>query len=94
MQGKVETRRTGSTRREIMTAAGASALALSVGAGLSNPPVMATGRVFEDRNGSGRREPRATGASPTSWYRMAATSCVQMSTGNGASPSKTATVFS
>jgi hypothetical protein len=61
MQGKGETRRTGSTRREIMTAAGASALALSVGAGLSNPPVMATGRVFEDRSGSGRRGPRDPG---------------------------------
>ncbi len=50
-------RRGGSTRREMMAAAGASALALSVGAGLSRRPTMATGFVFEDRGGTGRRKP-------------------------------------
>jgi hypothetical protein len=55
--GADKARRSGSTRREIMAAAGASALALSVGAGLSQRPVVAMGCVFEDRSGAGRRRP-------------------------------------
>jgi hypothetical protein len=51
------TRRAGPTRREVMAAAGASALALTAGTGLAQPPAIASGLVFEDRNRSGRREP-------------------------------------
>jgi C terminal of Calcineurin-like phosphoesterase/Calcineurin-like phosphoesterase len=51
------TRRAGPTRREVMAAAGASALALTAGAGLAQPPAAASGFVFEDRNRKGRREP-------------------------------------
>jgi calcineurin-like phosphoesterase family protein len=40
-----------------MMAAGASALALSAGAGLSQRLIVASGSVFEDRNGNGRRRP-------------------------------------
>src|SRR5947208_1441215 len=49
------TRRAGPTRREVMAAAGASALALTAGTGLANAPAVASGCVFEDRHGSGRR---------------------------------------
>jgi hypothetical protein len=51
------TRRAGPTRREVIAAAGASALALTAGTGLAQPPAVASGFVFEDRNRSGRREP-------------------------------------
>src|SRR5882762_2162331 len=50
-------RRAGPTRREVIAAAGASALALTAGTGLAEPPAIATGFVFEDRNRSGRRGP-------------------------------------
>ena len=51
------TRRAGPTRREVIAAAGASALALTAGTGLAEPPAVASGMVFEDRHRSGRREP-------------------------------------
>jgi hypothetical protein len=57
MQRGDKASRTGATRREIMAAAGASAVALSIGAGLSSRPAVATGTVFEDRGGTGRRRP-------------------------------------
>ena len=50
-------RRAGPTRRELIAAGGASALALSAGMGLSELPTVASGVVFDDRNGSGRRRP-------------------------------------
>jgi hypothetical protein len=57
MQGNDRSRRGGATRREMMAAAGASALALTVGAGLSQRPTIATGVVFEDQDGHGIRKP-------------------------------------
>ena len=57
MQSEETPRRNGATRREVMAAAGASALALSMGAGLSQRPTVAAGTVFEDRSGTGRRGP-------------------------------------
>lgn len=47
----------GPTRREVIAAAGASALALSAGAGLSQRPAVASGFVFEDRSRTGTRQP-------------------------------------
>ena len=44
----------GATRRELIAAAGASAVALSAGMGLAEPPVLASGFVFE---GNGYRRP-------------------------------------
>ena len=49
------TRRTEPTRRQVMATAGASALALTAGTGLAQPPVWASGCVFEDPDGTGRR---------------------------------------
>ena len=54
MQGDDE-RRARPTRRDVMVAAGASALALSGGAGLTQEPATASGVVFHDRSGSGLR---------------------------------------
>ena len=57
MQGDDE-RRARPTRREVMAAAGASALALTAGSGLrrSSRP-WRRGVVFDDRSGAGRRRP-------------------------------------
>jgi C terminal of Calcineurin-like phosphoesterase len=55
------TRPAGPTRREVIAAAGASALALTAGSGLAAPPARVSGSVFEDRNGSGKREPGSRG---------------------------------
>ena len=54
MQGDDE-RRARPTRRDVMVAAGASALALPTGAGLTQEPATASGVVFHDRSGSGLR---------------------------------------
>ena len=43
------------TRRQVITGAGASALALTAGAGFAEPPTVASGHVFHDRGGTGRR---------------------------------------
>jgi C terminal of Calcineurin-like phosphoesterase/Calcineurin-like phosphoesterase len=43
------------TRRQIITAGGASALALTTGVGFAQRPTVASGRVFHDRSGTGRR---------------------------------------
>src|SRR5256885_1679087 len=43
------------TRREILTAVGASALALTIGVGFVERPTIASGHVFHDRSGTGRR---------------------------------------
>ncbi len=48
-------RRAGPTRRELIAAGGASALALSAGVGLSERPMVASGVVFDDRSGTGQR---------------------------------------
>src|SRR5262245_44023978 len=56
-----DTRRNGPTRRELMAAGGASALALTAGLGLAEPPAFARGVVYVDRNGTGRRQPRDPG---------------------------------
>ena len=56
-----DARRNGPTRRELMAAGGASALALSTGLGLGEPPTTASGVVFEDRSGAGRRRPSDPG---------------------------------
>ncbi len=45
------------TRRDVLAAAGASSLALTTGVGLAETPVLAAGRVFDDRSGTGRRSP-------------------------------------
>jgi hypothetical protein len=50
-----EARREGPSRRELMAGIGASAVALSAGAALSERQAIATGFVFEDRRGSGVR---------------------------------------
>jgi hypothetical protein len=52
-----QTSRRGPTRRELIAAGGASALALTTGRGLAEPPAWASGFVFEDRSGTGRRRP-------------------------------------
>src|SRR6478672_11328477 len=53
--GSQEARRTGPTRRQMMAGAGASALALTTGAGAARSATPATGSVFEDADGlSGR----------------------------------------
>jgi hypothetical protein len=57
MQADDKKHRAGATRREMMAAAGASALALTMGAGLSQGPTVATGVVFDDRDGNGIRAP-------------------------------------
>ena len=56
-----DARRNGPTRRELMAAGGASALALSTGLGLGELPTIASGVVFEDRSGAGRRRPSDPG---------------------------------
>jgi len=43
------------TRREVIAAASASALAVTAGAGLAQRPTSASGFVFHDRSGTGRR---------------------------------------
>jgi C terminal of Calcineurin-like phosphoesterase/Calcineurin-like phosphoesterase len=53
--GSQEARRAGPTRRQMMAGAGASALALTTGAGAARSATPATGSVFEDTGGlSGR----------------------------------------
>ena len=52
-----DARRNGPTRRELMAAGGASALALSTGLGLGEPPTTASGVVI--------RGPRRRWPSPT-----------------------------
>jgi calcineurin-like phosphoesterase family protein len=46
----------GPTRRELIAAGSASAIALTTGLGMIEPPVLAAGTVFEDRSGAGRRQ--------------------------------------
>jgi hypothetical protein len=48
-------RRLRPTRRQVITAAGASALALTAGAGFAERPTVASGHVFHDRSETGRR---------------------------------------
>ena len=43
------------TRRQVIAGAGASALALTTGTGFAEPPAIASGHVFHDRRGTGRR---------------------------------------
>jgi len=43
------------TRREVIAAAGASALALTAGVGFAERPTVASGHVFHDRSETGRR---------------------------------------
>ena len=43
------------TRRQVIAGAGASALALTAGAGFAERPSVASGHVFHDRGGTGRR---------------------------------------
>src|SRR5262245_38872330 len=43
------------TRREILAAVGASTLALTTGVGFAKRPTIASGYVFHDRHGTGRR---------------------------------------
>jgi len=50
-------RRTGPSRRELIVAGSASALALTAGVGVTAPPVEAAGIVFDDRSETGRRRP-------------------------------------
>jgi hypothetical protein len=50
-------RRGAPSRREVIAGAGASAVALTTGSGFAQRPVMASGTVFEDRSGTGRRLP-------------------------------------
>src|SRR5262245_58850045 len=50
-----DTSRHGPTRRELMAAGGASAIALTTGIGMAERP-LAAGTVFEDRSGAGRRQ--------------------------------------
>jgi C terminal of Calcineurin-like phosphoesterase/Calcineurin-like phosphoesterase len=45
------------TRRELLTAAGVSALALTTGVGFAERPRLASGHVFHDRSGTGRHMP-------------------------------------
>src|ERR1051326_881973 len=45
------------TRREILAAVSASALALTTGVGFAERPTIASGHVFHDRSGTGRRSP-------------------------------------
>jgi len=45
------------SRREVIAGTGASAIALTAGAGFAGRPQSAAGTVYEDRSGSGRREP-------------------------------------
>ena len=52
-----DVRRGGPTRRELIAAGGASALALTAGMGLAERPAVASGVVFDDRSGSGQRRP-------------------------------------
>lgn len=54
MQGD-DGRRARPTRRNVLAAAGASALALTAGAGLGSRTALASGFVYRDRNGVGRR---------------------------------------
>jgi C terminal of Calcineurin-like phosphoesterase/Calcineurin-like phosphoesterase len=48
-------RRLGPTRRQVMAAAGASALTLTTGTGQAAPEQVASGSVFEDLDGTGKR---------------------------------------
>src|SRR5262245_8091682 len=50
-----ETPRRRPTRRQIITAGGASALALTTGVGFAQRPTVASGQVFHDRSGIRRR---------------------------------------
>ncbi len=50
-----DARRGGPTRREVIAAGGASALALSTGIGMAERATIASGVVFDDRSGEGRR---------------------------------------
>src|SRR5262245_23612587 len=52
-----DARRSGATRRELMATGGASAFALSTGLGLGKRPAIASGMVFDDGGGTGRRRP-------------------------------------
>jgi hypothetical protein len=54
MQGD-DRRRLRPTRRQVITAAGASALALTAGVGFAERPTFASGHVFHDRSETGRR---------------------------------------
>jgi hypothetical protein len=49
------------TRRQLIAAGGASALALTAGMGSAQRPALASGLVFEDRSGTGRRHPNDPG---------------------------------
>ena len=44
------------SRRELMVGAGASAVALAGGTGFARRPTVASGTVFEDRSGTGKRQ--------------------------------------
>ncbi len=63
-------RRLRPTRRQAITAAGASALALSTGVGFADAH-LASGHVFDDR--AAPASDTRTPASPASWFRTAAT---------------------
>ena len=51
-----EMRRTNLSRRDVLLAASASALALKTGTGHAEQPAVASGFVFEDRSGTGQRQ--------------------------------------
>src|SRR5215472_14593008 len=55
------TRRVGLTRRQVMAAASASALTLTTGTGQAAPEHVASGSVFEDLEGTGKRGPASRG---------------------------------
>jgi hypothetical protein len=55
------TRQVGLTRRQVMTAAGASALTLTTSTGQAAPERAASGSVFEDLEGTGKRGPASRG---------------------------------
>ena len=59
------------SRREVITGAGASALALTAGPGFAARSLVASGVVFEDRSGDGIRQP-GDAASRMSWSQTAA----------------------
>src|SRR5262245_13345521 len=52
-----DARQRGRTRREMLAAGGASALALGAGLGVPEHSTLASGVVFEDRRGDGQRRP-------------------------------------
>ena len=49
------------SRRELMVGGGATALALAGGTGFARRPNVASGTVFEDRSGTGKRQPTDRG---------------------------------